>query len=88
MRSASPTPALVEEHDPVTLRIEVAATSDTAAGTRAAMNNQCRLAIGITARLPIDVVAVAYVEQTVRERLGGWIPLHTYEVTCSYSLSG
>jgi hypothetical protein len=45
------------------------------------MNNQCRLALGITAGLPIDAVAIAYVEQTVRERLDGWIPLHTCEVT-------
>jgi hypothetical protein len=81
MRSAPPTPALVEEHDPVTLRIEIAATSDTAARTRAAMNDQCRLAMGITARLPIDAIAVAYIKQTVRERFDGWIPLHTCEVT-------
>jgi hypothetical protein len=45
------------------------------------MNNQCRLALGITARLPIDAVAIAYVEQTVREWLDGWIPPHTCEVT-------
>ena len=41
------------------------------------MNNQCRLAMRITARLPIDAVAIAYVEQTARERLDGWKPLHT-----------
>ena len=65
MRRAPPTPALVEEHDPVAVRIEVAAIPGAATRTRAAMNDQRRLAAGITACLPVDVVAVAYVEKAM-----------------------
>jgi hypothetical protein len=75
------TPALVEEHDPVAVRIEIAAISSAGTRTRAAMNDQCRLAAGITARLPVDVVAVAYVEKAMCVRFDWWIRLHTNEVT-------
>ena len=45
------------------------------------MNDKCRLAIRIPARLPVDAIAIADVEQTMCERLDEGIQLHRHEVT-------
>jgi len=76
VRRTPTTPALVELHDQVAVRIEVAPTSGTAAGARSAMDNQRRLPARVTACLPVDAVAFAYIEQAFTERFDERIRLH------------
>ena len=81
VRRAPPTAALVEKHDPVPLRIEVATTTAPAPGTRSPVDDQCGLAVGIAARLPVDPIAIAYIEQALVVRLDRGVRLGR---ACSY----
>jgi hypothetical protein len=74
---------LVEEHDAVPPRIEVTPTACAASRARAAVNNECRLAVWTAARLPVDVVAVADVEESVGIRLDRRVRLHAVEGICA-----
>jgi hypothetical protein len=66
---APATVALVEQDDAVALGIEDAALTRRATRARASMNDQRWLALGITADLPVDEMAVAGVEMPVAIRL-------------------
>jgi hypothetical protein len=59
MRPAAAAAALVEEDDAITCGIEEPARARVAAGARAAMQEDRRLARRIAAFLPVDLVAVA-----------------------------
>ena len=69
VREAAAAATLVEQDDPVSLGVEVAAASGAAARAGAAVHDERRLAGRVAARLPVDEVAVADVEQPVVVRL-------------------
>src|SRR2546426_5497950 len=69
VRNTSAASTLVEQHDPVRGRIEKSAHARRASRARAAVEEQCRLPLGVATNLPIDEVAVADVEHALVERL-------------------
>src|SRR5206468_1443788 len=81
VRRAPSTPALVELHDEVALRIEIPAVSGAATGAGSAVNDERRLPVRIAARLPVDAVVITNLQQTMVERLDERIRLHASEVT-------
>jgi hypothetical protein len=69
MRDALAAAALVEEDDPVALGIEVAPAAAMTAGAGSAVDDERGLAVRVAARLPVDAVPVAHVQEAVRVRL-------------------
>ena len=59
MRAAAAAAALVEQEDAVARRVEEAPRLRVAARARPAVQEHDRLALGIAAFLPVDLVAVA-----------------------------
>jgi hypothetical protein len=76
VRPAAAASALVEQQDAVCGRVEPASHPRAAPGSRPAVEYDGGLAGGVTAQLPVDVLAVADVEQPVLVRidlgLEGW----------------
>src|SRR5262245_28592047 len=75
VRSASPAAALVEQHDPIAGGVERSARAPFAARAGPTVDDEPRLALRIAARLPVEGVAVAHVEDAVVVRLGWRIRL-------------
>ncbi len=73
VRGAPAAVPLVEQDDPVRLRIEQPRLPRRAARARPAVQHDCGLAKRIPACLPVHEVAVAHVEQAVLERLDLWV---------------
>src|ERR1700710_2826485 len=75
MRRAASATSLVEEDDPVAVRVEQSAMPGRAASAWAAMEEHGGLAVGIATHLPIQRVAVADIEHAlvVRLDLGKWL---------------
>ena len=75
VRSASPASALVEQHCAVAIGVEAATHVGRAPRAGAAVHHHGRLAVRVAARLPVDEVAVAHVEQSAVIGLDGRIEL-------------
>jgi hypothetical protein len=73
MRPAAAAAALVEEDDAIACGIEKPPRTRIAAGAWAAVQENRRLARGIAAFFPVDLVAVADGQMPVAARLDGWI---------------
>jgi hypothetical protein len=73
MRPAAAAAALVEEDDSIACGIEEPSRARVAAGTRAAVQEDRRLARRIAAFLPVDLMAVADGQVPVAARLDGRI---------------
>jgi hypothetical protein len=69
MRRAAPASALVEQDDPVAIRIEVLASARLASPAGAAVHEQGGFAVGVAAGLPVHAVAVTHVEHPVVVRV-------------------
>jgi hypothetical protein len=69
VRAAAAAVALVEQDDPVALRVERAPLAVAAPRAGAAVHDERGLAFRVAADLPVDEVAVADVEQAVVVRL-------------------
>jgi hypothetical protein len=65
VRKAATTIALIEQHDAIGVRVEKAAHPITTAGAGAAVNHHDGFAVRIATDLPVDAVAVTYLEQAV-----------------------
>ncbi len=71
VRGRAAAAALVEENDVVVTGVEEAAVKGGTAGTRAAMQIDDRLALGIAGLLPIDPVTSVAVQHALGEGLDG-----------------
>src|SRR3954451_19422168 len=91
IRGAPAAPALVEQDDPVAGRIEEAPGARAGPRTGTTVDDQRRLALGVAAHFPVDVVVVAHVEQARLVRLDRWKHLDTMPspeelASCTYPL--
>jgi hypothetical protein len=62
MRRASSTSALVEQNDPIAVRVKELPPARGAAGTRSATEDERRLSSGGTARFSINLMSIADIE--------------------------
>src|SRR5262249_34552639 len=69
---AAPGPPLVEQHDPVGVRIEETSLTRGAARPGPAVEVERGFAIGIAAALPIQAMPVTYVAHAAVVGLNGW----------------
>ena len=67
--------AMIEQHDPISVRIEQPAMPRRASRSRTAMQHDGRLASRIAAGLPVDAITVANFEHAMLVRFDSWIQL-------------
>jgi len=77
-----PAAALVEQYDPVVVRIEETSRASVTASARAAVDKERGLPVGIAAFLKIDLVLSGHPEVTVVERLYFRIEIATWFLRC------
>ena len=73
MRRAAPAIALIEQHDPISARIEQPAMPHRAPRTRPSVQHDRGVAARISASLPVHAIAVTNLEHPVRVRFDRWI---------------
>jgi hypothetical protein len=73
MWSTTPTIALVEEHKAVGALLKESAVPGRTSRTRSTMQNDSWLAMWIAAGLPVDAMAVIYLQEAVLVWLDLWI---------------
>lgn len=71
-RQAVPGLALVEQNDPVCLRVKEAPLARSAARSRSTVEEERRLAIGVAAALPVHPVSVTDFQHATVVRFNGW----------------
>jgi hypothetical protein len=69
MRRATPATALVEQDEPVAIRMEILTSAGLAAPPGSAVHEQSGFAVGVAADLPVHAVSVANVEPSVLVRV-------------------